>query len=98
MQHKHMKLHKQIFGCSWKIFDFIITGSGKTFTIEGSKDSPGIIPRATQMIFSRIWISKLLLLLYFRPHLVIIVMIDFQEEGALLCIPMKQAVHIVCAE
>ena len=31
------------------------TGSGKTYTIEGSiKECQGIIPRATQLIFSRI--------------------------------------------
>jgi hypothetical protein len=30
------------------------TSSGKTYTIAGSKEEPGIIPRAAQMIFSRI--------------------------------------------
>lgn len=34
---------------------YIVTGSGKTYTIEGgSEELQGIIPRATQLIFSRI--------------------------------------------
>jgi kinesin family protein 3/17 len=32
----------------------MITGSGKTYTIAGTKEEPGIIPRAAQIIFSQI--------------------------------------------
>ena len=33
---------------------YLYTGSGKTYTIEGTKESLGIIPRAAEQIFYRI--------------------------------------------
>lgn len=40
--------------CNGLLFTFGVTNSGKTFTIHGSKEEPGILPRSLQTIFNSI--------------------------------------------
>jgi hypothetical protein len=59
-EHVYEKVAQPLVGSLMKqeahglIFTFGVTNSGKTFTIQGSKEQPGILPRVLQTVFNSI--------------------------------------------